>query len=222
MSTTALPAGFDYQFVPSEEIAFDRDLHAYRDQDGSRRMSVTQSLKIAGLIDFSRVPEPVMRAAQLRGTLVHHAASVIDRGDALDDYNIPEEIGGYIEAYHQFLREMRFVAYPEWIEKPMIVDLFGHRVGMTPDAVGSIHGIPTLIERKTSSVAHPAWAIQTAGYELGLKAAGLQVRQRFAVQLLKTGKYKLHPHEDRGDLDSFGDFYRSAAWKLKHRLAELD
>jgi hypothetical protein len=69
---------------------------------------------------------------------------------------------------------------------------------------------------------HPAWAIQTAGYDLGLRAAGLQVRQRMAVQLSSSGYYKVRLYEDRGDYDTFGDCYRLAAWKLKHRLARLD
>jgi hypothetical protein len=108
------------------------------------------------------------------------------------------------------------------VEQPIIVDLFGHRIGMTPDAIGSIGGNLVLIERKATVAAHPAWALQTAGYSLGAKAAGLQIRQRFAVQLLRSGNYKLHPHEDRSDFDSFGDVYRVAALKLKYRLAELD
>ena len=166
-----------------DEVAFDRDLHAYLDQDNVRRMSVTQALTISGLVDYSMVPEPVLRIAQQRGRLVHHAAAVIDRGDALDEFDVPAEIEPYIEGYHAFMREMKFVPDADWIERPMIVELFGQRVGMTPDAVGTIHGVPTLIERKTCASYHPAWAIQTAGYELGLTAAGLQIRQRFAVQL---------------------------------------
>ena len=204
-----------------EEVAFDRDLHAYHDKDGSRRMSVTQALTISGLVDYSMVPQPILVRAQLRGQMVHQATAIIDRGDSLDDYEIGDELAAYIEGYHAFLREMKFVADPEWVERPMIVELFGHRVGMTPDAVGMIGGVPTLIERKTCAAAHPAWAIQTAGYDLGLRAAGLQIRQRFAVQLTKTGYYRLHPYDDPGDHASFGDCYRFAALKIKLRLAEL-
>lgn len=204
-----------------DEVAFDRDLHAYLDGDGVRRMSVTQSLALGGLFDYSMVPTDVLERARTRGVQVHHACALIDRGEPLEDYDIPAPIVPRIEAYHVFLREMKFVPDPDWVERPMIVELFGHRVGMTPDVVGTIAGVPTLIERKTTSTDHPGWRLQTAGYELGLKAAGLQIRQRFALRLLDTGRYKLTPHEDRGDYDSFGDFYRSAAWKLKHRIAVL-
>lgn len=205
-----------------DEIAFDRDLHAYIDMDQSRRMSVTQALKIAGLIDFSMVPPDVLSNACDRGRLVHEGCAIIDRGESLDELEIPEGVMPYLEAWMRFLSDMRFIPDPDWVEVPMIVDMFGHRVGMTPDTVGIIGGIITVIERKATSSKHPAWRLQTAGYALGLNASGLQVRQRMAVQLLRTGKYNLDPHEDSADYDTFGDVYRTAAFKVKHRLALLD
>lgn len=215
MNAARFPVALD------EDVFFDRDLHAYRDEGGRACMSVTQAITLSGLVDYSAVPAPVLRAAQERGRLVHHATAIIDRGDDLSEYEMALELEPYVEAYHLFLREMRFIPDLDWIERRMLVYLFGHRVGMTPDAVGTIAGIPTLLERKTTASAHPAWAIQTAGYELGLRAAGLQIRQRMAVQLLKTGYYRVHPHDDPGDYGTFGDCYRMAAWKLKHRLASL-
>lgn len=205
-----------------DELAFDRDLHAYIDMDQSRRISVTQALKLAGLIDFSMVPPDILANACSRGRLVHDGCAIIDRGESLDDVEIPEPVMPYLEAWMRFLSDMRFVPDPDWVEVPMIVNLFGHRIGMTPDTVGTIGSILTVIERKATASKHPAWKLQTAGYLLGLNASGQQVRQRMAVQLLKTGKYSLDPHEDDSDLDTFGDVYRVAAFKVKHRLASLD
>jgi hypothetical protein len=205
-----------------DEIAFDRDLHAYLDEDGSRRMSVTQALKVAGVIDFSMVPFDILEHARNRGSLVHEACAIIDRGESLDDLDIPDECEPYIDAWLLFCKELRYIPDPDWIEQPMIVELFGARIGMMPDSVGWIDGVLTVIERKACASKHPAWALQTAGYYLGLQRVGLQVRNRLAVQLQKTAKYKLDPHDDPADIDSFGDIYRTAAWKLKHRLASLD
>lgn len=208
--------------LTGEDVFFEHDAHAYIDADGrTQRMSVTQAIKIAGLIDYSMVPPDVLKNAAARGRLVHQASSILDRGEDLGSYEIPSECEPYIDAYVLFCREMRFVADPEWIERPMIVELFGHRVGMTPDAVGMIDGVPTVVERKATASGHPSWAIQTAGYELGLRAAGLQIRQRVAVQLLRTGKYRLFPYENAGDYETFADAYRLAAWKVKHNLAKL-
>lgn len=204
-----------------DEVSFERDLHAYYDTAGTRRMSVTQALKIEGLIDYSMVPPSLLIAASRRGLLVHQATAIIDRGDSLEEYDVAE-FEGYVDAYHLFAKEMKYIADPDWIERKMIVELFGQRVGMAPDSVGTIGGIPSVIERKTCSSVYAAWKLQTAGYASGLLAAGLQIRQRFALQLFATGRYKLHPHEDRGDFDAFGDCYRMAAWKLRNGLARLE
>jgi hypothetical protein len=205
-----------------DDVQFWRDSHAYIDMDQSRRISVTQALKIAGLIDYSMVPPDVLANACDRGRLVHEGCATIDRGESLDELEIPEVVLPYLDAWMAFLSDMRFVPDPDWVEVPMIVDLFGHRIGMTPDTVGTIGGVLTVIERKATASKHPAWTLQTAGYALGLNASGLQVRQRMAVQLLRTGKYNLDPHEDKSDYDTFGDVYRVAAWKIKNRLATLE
>jgi hypothetical protein len=204
-----------------DDVEFLRDAHAYVDVDGTRRMSLTQAIRIAGLVDYSMVAPAVMQFAASRGTLVHQATALLDKGIDLSDYEIPEECEPYVEAYKRFTREMEFVPDPLWIERPMIIEMFGRRVGMTPDAVGTIQGVPTVVERKCTASAHPSWGIQTAGQLLGLRTAGLQIRQRLAVQLLKTGKYILHPHTDAGDFETFADAFRIAAWKLKHNLAKL-
>jgi hypothetical protein len=185
-------------------------------------MSVTQSMKIAGLIDFSMVPVDVLEHARLRGSLVHEACALIDKGESLDEMDVPVECLPYIDAYLQFCKDMRYTPEQDWIEQPMIVEMFGHRIGMMPDSVGWIDGVLTVIERKACASKHPAWGIQTAGYTLGLKRVGLQIRGRMAVQLMKTGKYRLDPHDDESQYDSFGDVYRTAALKIKLGLASLD
>ena len=207
--------------ITGDDVWFERDAHAYIDHDGSQRMSATQAIKIAGLIDYSKVDPQVLDHAKWRGKLVHQATALLDQGFSLAEYEIPAEVEPYIDAYALFCREMSFVPDPNWVERPMIVELFGHRIGMTPDVIGTIHGVPTVVERKATSAAHPSWAVQTAGQAMGLRAAGIQVRDRMAVQLLKTGRYRLHPHNDAGDYQTFADCYRLAAWKLKHNLAAL-
>ena len=209
-------------FLLGDEVHFEHDAHAYIDADGfTQRMSVTQAIKIAGLIDYSMVRPEYLEVARKRGDLVHQACALADQGEDLNHYVMPDLLWPYISAYLTFVAEMKFVVNPDLVERPMIVELFGHRVGMTPDAVGFIDGVPTVLERKATSASHPSWAIQTAGYELGLRAAGLQIRQRLAVQLLRTGKYKPLFYEDQGDYETFADAFRLAAWKLKHNLAKL-
>lgn len=207
--------------LTGDEIFFEQDAHSYLDADNVRRMSVTQAIKIAGLIDYSMVPFDVLDRAAIRGRLVHQACSILDQGFDLSEYELPPVVEPYVEAYKLFCSEMDFCPDPNWVERPMIVELFGHRVGMTPDAVGLLQGVPIVLERKATSAAHPSWSIQTAGYASGLQAAGHQIRQRVAVQMFKTGKYKPFFYEDQSDFQTFADAYRVAAWKVKHNLAKV-
>lgn len=208
-------------FLLGDEVHFEHDSHAYRDADGSECISVTQAIQIAGLIDYSMVRPEYLEVARRRGDLVHQACALADQGEDLNHYVMPDLLWPYISAYLTFVAEMKFVVNPDLVERRMIVDLFGHRIGMTPDAVGTIDGVPTLIERKAASAAHPSWAIQTAGYQMGLRAARVQVRQRMAVQLLPTAKYRVHVFDDETDAETFAAVYRIAAWKRKHNLAKL-
>jgi hypothetical protein len=204
-----------------DEVYFEPTAHSYTDTDGSQRMSITQAIKIAGVIDYAGIPTDVLDHAKHRGNLVHHGCAILDRGLDLSEYEIPDECEPYIEAYQRFCREMEFIPDPRWIETPMMVNIFGHRVAMTPDAVGTIRGIPTVVERKATSAAHPSWAIQTAGQAMGLRSVGVQIRDRMAVQLLRTGKYRPHPFDDPNDFQTFADAFRLAAWKVKVKLATL-
>ena len=208
--------------LTGDEVYFEPSAHAYTDVDGEQVMSITQAITFAGLIDYSAVAPAVLELAAWRGRLVHQAAAILDRGGSLSDYVIPAECEPYVVAYARFVRDMQFRPDPAWIEKPMVVTLFGIRVAMTPDAVGTIAGVPTVVERKCTSAFHPSWAIQTAGQALALRSAGVQVRDRVAVQLLKTGKYRMHTFSDPNDFQVFGDSYRVAAWKVKHGLVRLD
>lgn len=204
-----------------DEVCFERDCHAYYD-NGVRRMSTTQAIKIAGLIDYSMVPPDILAAAAQRGTLVHQGTVLVDNG-TVEEYDIPAICIPYLEAYQFFLRETGFTPDPQFTEVPRIASIAGQRVGMTPDRVGLLEGIPTILEIKTCAAAHPSWGVQTAGYEMGLpRPARYRNYQRVAVQLMKTGKYKLLLYEDKSDFDIFCDAFRVANWKLKHKLAKLD
>lgn len=214
-------------FDPLEDVDeldfhFEADPHAYY-EGLTRRLSLTQAMNITGMIDYSRVPVETLARAAWRGKMVHQATAEIDRGvDIHAAYEIPELCRPYIAAWELFVKETGFLADTELVEKPRIATIAGLRIGMTPDTVGLLFGEPTVIERKTCRKAHPAWAIQTAGQDMGL--APPQRRRHFkraAVQLLDTGKYKLHPHDDDNDYEICRGMIRYAAWKLKNRLAML-
>lgn len=214
-------------FEPVANIAdgdfhFEQDTHSYI-EGGVRRISLTQAISIVGLVDYRFVLPEVLDRAAWRGKMVHDATAEIDRGiDVHASYEIPEVCQPYVGAWELFCLETGFVPDRKQIEQPRIVTIAGIRVGMTPDVVGMLFGMPTVIERKTCSAHHPAWAIQTAGQDLGLPPPPrYRHHQRAAVQLLPSGKYKLWPYEDENDFEICRDVIRLAAWKLKNRLAKL-
>lgn len=207
----------------SEDVHFERDTHAYYDGD-VRVPSVTQVIKLAGLISYDGVKPDVLENARRRGQHVHTLTADYDRGLDIDAiYEIPEVCRPYIDAYILFRIESRFEPDPEWIERPMVASIGGFRIGMTPDRLGCCFGLPTVLEIKVTAAAHPAWGVQTAGYEAGVpRPPRHRNYQRLAVQLLPTGKYKLHTFDAHTDFTTFYSAYAVAAFKLKHRLAELE
>jgi hypothetical protein len=208
--------------VDDSDFHFEADPHAYYEA-GVRRISLTQAMSVVGLIDYSHVPAETLARAAWRGKMVHLATAEIDRGiDVRAHYEIPEACQPYVEAWELFVRETGFIADSELVEKPRIATIAGMRVGMTPDTVGLLWGVPTILERKSCRSYHPAWAVQTAGQDMGLSPP-LRRRHfaRAAVQLLPTGKYKLWPHDEDSDYEICRDAIRLAAWKLKHCLVTL-
>lgn len=211
--------------IVDSEVYFERDAHAYYDGDGTRHMSTTQAIKLAGLIDYSMVAPDVLERARIRGSLVHQSTVVLEEDGeaALGWYEIPDECLPYIEGYKTFLRETKWESDPAWIEKPIITQVAGQRVGMTADRMGTVFGLPTVLEIKCTSARHPCWGVQLASYAHGLPPPErYRNYQRLAVQLLPTGSYKLWPYEDASDFDIFCSALRIAAWKLKNRLVTLD
>lgn len=209
--------------IDDTDFHFEVDPHSYF-EGGVRRISLTQAIAIAGLIDYSHVPIDTLARAAWRGKMVHQATAYLDRGvDVYARYEIPEPCKPYISAWELFVRETGFVPNPEMVEKPRIATIASMRVGMTPDVVGTLFGIPTIVERKSCRAAHPAWSVQTAGQDIGMPPPPRRRHfARAAVQLLPSGQYKLWPHEDESDYEICRDTIRLAAWKLKHRLATLD
>lgn len=206
-----------------EDVHFERDTHAYYDGE-ARVPSVTQVIKIAGLISYDNVKPDVLENARRRGSHVHTLTADYDRGLDIDAlYEIPEVCLPYLDAYIMFRQESGFEPYSDSIERPIIASIGGFRVGMTPDRLGTCFDLPTVLEIKATAAAHPAWGVQTAGYEAGApRPKGYRNYQRLAVQLLPTGKYKLHTYEDNTDFTTFYSAYAVAAFKLKHRLAEIE
>lgn len=166
-------------------LDFDAATHTYR-LDGQVIPGVTSVLKSVGLLDYSMIPQDVLQAASRRGTAVHSAVELLDRGE-LDRSSIDPRLEGYIVAYERFLLESQFV--PGHIEHRVFNEL--HRYAGTLDRTGMLGGTLTVLDFKTGLVL-PGHAVQLAAY-----ANCLVMPRRFrriALQLCGDGTYRVHEY----------------------------
>ena len=216
--------------LSADEVDFVEDTHEYR-EGGAVRISVTQAIKAAGLIDYSLVPPDVLERARQRGVNLHQCAEFHDREGSFDPSWLPEEHAGYFEGWLRFRRESGFLIRA--IEHRRIGQHAGIRYGMTLDREGWMGAWPTILDLKFTAAKHPSWGVQLALYELGVTGRPRVGRyRRAAVQIKPNGSYKLHDFSDPSDGDiartvllfthSHGDMSRHVEvleqWKINHGI----
>lgn len=165
------------------------------------------------LYDFSEIKPEVLQYAAERGTAVHLACELHDRG-SLDRKSIDPAIAGYVAAWISYRADVDC----EWdiIEQPM------HHPRLlyagTPDRIGTVDGKRAVIDIKTTSVMSPAVGVQLAGYQMmePVDASKAQNVLRVAVQLRKDGTYRTHQFDSRGDSMTFLSLLNIHNWRLKN------
>jgi hypothetical protein len=166
-------------------LEFDAATHTYR-LDGELVPSVTTVLKSVGLVEYSHIPQDVLQAAAHRGTAVHYALELFDRGE-LEYESLDPSIEFYVKAYGRFCAESGFV--PGHIEHRVFHPL--HRYAGMLDRTGVLDGALTVLDFKTGLVL-PGHAVQLAAY-----ANCLVMPRRFrriALQLCGDGTYRVHEY----------------------------
>lgn len=155
--------------------------------------SVTQSMALAGLDPYARVPRRYLVRAAAIGTAVHQATHFLDEGD-LDLDSLDPAIVGYVLAWQRFKQEKDF--------SPIEIERRGISIGENGelpfgyclDRIGVLAGKETLVDLKTpkkiSAFMELCYGVQTAGYCRGSNFDGA----RASVQLREDGTYKLIPH----------------------------
>lgn len=203
MSTVAIHGG-----------TFSTTPHRYEDEQKKFVPSLTQCLHLAGLSDFLGAdPEDLANAAR-RGDLLHQVVEVYNKDhEGLDPSWITEEIEGYFNGYLAFERDTGFKPDPAWTELPMIVTVQQMPIGLKPDCFGKLGKWNAVVEIKAASSVQPSWSVQTGLQEMGIfKSNHVGRVQRFALQLFKDGRYKLHPHTNHQEDEAVG----IAALRLVH------
>lgn len=167
-------------------LQFDSMTHTYT-VAGEELISVTQALKVAGVIDYSQIPQDVLIEASRRGTMVHRAIHYWLDGD-LDPATVEPAHQGYVEAAKRFIEDTRF--------EPMHVERRDwhrvHRYAGTFDLDGLLFGRDLATVDWKTGIILPGHAAQLAGYN-NFRQYPRTVR-RIAVQLRADGNYRAHEY----------------------------
>lgn len=179
-------------------------------------LSVTRCLSVGGAADYSFVDQE----AQWRGSEVHRATELLDRG-RLHRAHLPERLRGYVEAYERFKADCHFIPDPEGIEVRLRGDVEGEILTGRADRLGLLRGVRTVGDIKCGAL-QEATALQLALY--GHLADPTKWWPRWAVRLYPTGLYSYRKWERTAwltDLNTARAFVRIARWKVLHKVVRL-
>ncbi len=179
-------------------LTFNAEKHEYR-LNGVVLPSITQVLRLAGLVDFSKVPPTILKASQDFGTAAHVATQLYDLG-TLDFATLDEALRPYLDNWIYFKEKYGFK--PDIIEKPMASRIY--RFAGTPDRLGTINGKQVIVEIKTSYELSKANALQTAAQGILWKEnGGTNKYRRLAVLLTGEALPQVEEYENRADEQKF-------------------
>lgn len=184
--------------MSSLHVTLELPAHVYRHENGSIVPGVTNTLRAAGILDFSMIPQDVLQKAAHRGTAVHQAMHYYALG-TLDSSTIDPELAGYVAAGIRFHEESDLtVAHAEQI----VYHPVHHYAGMF-DLDCVIQDELWLIDYKTGIVLDGHRA-QLAAY-LNCRPKPRRYR-RACVQLKADGSYSVHQFP-RADFDRDLDLF---------------
>lgn len=199
-------------------FVYDPASHTYT-LEGKRIIGLTESLHLNGLYRYlDNVKDDVAEWARERGQGVHLATHYHDKG-TLDLTSVHAEVEPYLEAWKDFLKINPFKMVA--LEKPIYSKRW--RFGCTPDRVVECGlGQYGVLEIKASEYKSPTYAFQTVGQAVAASEFyDLNVRRRFVIRLLGSGKYKLEEYrqtEYNQDRDMFFCLLRVAQMKKERGL----
>jgi len=194
------------------DFRYDGQTHSYY-LKGLRIPGVTQVM--TGIHDFLGVGEEIMAAAQERGTLVHTATALYDKGAlSLEEMRADTVLEPYVRAWVKFRDDVLFI--PEGIE--VQVYSIRHRYAGTIDRIGKLRGMPVVLDIKTGAALNPVTALQLAAYQVAYNERNpkAKVKERWAIQLGADGKYRLYQYkDDSGDWSAFLSALTIYCWRQR-------
>lgn len=181
---------------------FFEESHCYKTNGGVMVPSVTQVIKETRLASYDQIDQDILENRRALGAYVHKCTHYVDEND-LDRQSVNPRALPYLNAWERFIRDGHFET--EMIEQHLIEEICGRPLGGTPDRVGKLEGVPSVLDIKISRTRERWWGCQLAGYCLILCAGDVELarlRSRKVVQLREDETYRVWEYEDPGDFDA--------------------
>lgn len=176
--------------------------HCYKTDGGVIVPSVTQIIKETRLASYDQIDQDILENRRALGAYVHKCTHYVDEND-LDRKSVNTRALPYLAAWERFIREGHLVT--ELIEENLIEPICGRPLGGTPDRVGKLEGIPSVLDLKISRQRERWHGVQLAGYALILAKGDVEVarlRKRKVVQLREDETYRVWDFEDPSDFEA--------------------
>lgn len=176
----------------SLRIDFDEEKHEYS-VGGVKVPSVSEILAPLSAERYRDLNPSMLAQAAERGRAVHEATEAIDYGL---DPEIDPEIGGYVKAYFDFIRDYR----PEWEKIESVVGYYRHKDELplfcgTVDRFGRIDGKPSVVDIKTyASVTTDSQLSASCQTKLYADAIESELAEKSEYGII--GRYLLHLKKD--------------------------
>lgn len=179
--------------LPEPNIDFDEGKHLYTLR-GVTLPSVTQIMRPMSLMLYADVPDNTLQEAADRGTRAHEQVSnyVLYGIEEADEDTEP-----YMNAFLAFQHAYR----PVWVASEYRTYHKTMRYAGTIDLIGYVDpddgsGVD-IVDLKCTAQFHAIMlATQISAYAEALKSQGVPVRNRYGLQLLKTGGFRFEKVED--------------------------
>lgn len=179
--------------LPEVKIDFEPEQHIYT-LSGIRLPSVTQIMEPMSLMLYAGIPSGTLDEAADRGTRAHEQISnfvtygIVETDEDTEPYMAAFQ--KFTEAYNPHWIASEYRTYHKSMYYAGTLDLIGY---ITPaDGTGV-----DIVDIKCTSEYHPVMlATQLAGYAEALKSHGIQVRNRYGLQLQRSGIPRFETVED--------------------------
>ena len=167
-----------------DDLIFLEKPHTYL-LDGEQIPCVSDLCRFLSREIYKDTPPWMLEAAAARGTAVHKATEELDKTGGV---RVDDDYAAYVQAYAAFLHEHEAV----WELTEHSLWHPEHRYAGTIDRYGTVDGIETLVDLKTTHRVYKPICTATLNlYRMMLEARGKTVRRLMILHLKKDGTYKL-------------------------------